>query len=198
MAWQQEGSGGWQWLRSGSPQVQQYSAKEWEAWRSGNWSEWTCTNCQTIGWSGQKKCRHCGVKKSYAAALSSTLLERLDTNQARRYITGLPATTTSRSPAAHCVWKRSSTYGSAPRRALCRLLWSRGGHETDQTRGESSQQSGRRCACARGVEEIVGTTAHRAEDEAKSSTTPEQETREQRRAEEARALPANISGSNVF
>ena len=51
--------------------MQQYSAKELEAWRSSTWSEWTCTNCQTVAWSGQKKCRHCGVKESYAAALWS-------------------------------------------------------------------------------------------------------------------------------
>ena len=65
----------------------------------------------------------------------STLQERLDTNQAKRYITGLPATTTGRGTTAICLWKRSSTYGSAPRRAFCRLLWSPRGHETDQTRG---------------------------------------------------------------
>ena len=81
MTWQQ-GIGGWQWQQSGAssssggaPHVQQYSAKELEAWRSGTWSEWTCTNCQTVGWSGQKKSRHCGVKKSYAAALSTTRVQ---------------------------------------------------------------------------------------------------------------------------
>ena len=51
--------------------MQQYSAKELEAWRSGTWSEWTCTNCQTVGWSGQKKCRHCGVKKRRGSSLRS-------------------------------------------------------------------------------------------------------------------------------
>ena len=35
----------------------------------------TCTNCQTVGWSGQKECRHCGVKKSSAAALSTTKVQ---------------------------------------------------------------------------------------------------------------------------
>ena len=81
MTWQQ-GIGGWQWQQSGAssssggtPHVQQYSAKELEEWRSGTWSEWMCTNCQTVGWSGQKKCRHCGVKKSFAAALSTTRVQ---------------------------------------------------------------------------------------------------------------------------
>ena len=42
-----------------------YSAKELEAWRAGTWSEW----------SGLKKCRYCGVKKSYAATLSTTKVQ---------------------------------------------------------------------------------------------------------------------------
>ena len=87
MTWQQ-GSGGWQWQQSGSsfsnggaPQVQQYTAKEVEAWGSGTWSEWTCTNCRTVGWSVQKKCRNCGVKKSCA----SSLLDGHHRNQTARH-----------------------------------------------------------------------------------------------------------------
>ena len=101
-----------------SPQVQQYSAKEWEARKSGNWSERTCTNCQTVGWSGQKKkCRHCGVKKSNAGAPSThrvhsgsgwTQAKPGGTSQVSR------AATTSRGAAAICLWIRSSTHGAAP------------------------------------------------------------------------------------
>ena len=189
MTWQHEGSGGWEWPRSGSsfskggaPHVQQYSAKECDGLEIRHWREWTCTNCQTIGWSGRKKCRHCRVKKSFASALSTHRAHsgsgwtQAKPSQASWHTTGLPAATTSRGAAAICLSKRSSTHGSVPRHALCRLLWSRGGHETDQTRGESFQHSGHRCACARGVEKIFGTTDHRAEDAAESLTTPQQET----------------------
>ena len=57
---------------------QQYTVKKLEAWRSGNWSGWTCTNCQTVGWSEQKKWRHCGVKRSYASALPTTTVHSWD------------------------------------------------------------------------------------------------------------------------
>ena len=77
MTWQQERGSGWQWQQcgtsfsnGGAPLVQKHTVKELEAWRSGNWTKWTCTNCQTVGWS----CVHCGVKKSYASALSTTSL----------------------------------------------------------------------------------------------------------------------------
>ena len=105
----------------------------------------------------------------------STLRERLDTSQARRHITGLPSSyNKSRRSCNLLVETIKHSRISTSRQALCRLLWSRGAHEADETRGESSQQSAHWCACARGVEEIVGTTAHRAEDAAESSTTSEE------------------------
>ena len=147
MTWQQ-GTGGWQWQQSGAssssgcaPQVQQYSAKELEAWRSGTWSEWTCTNCQAVRWSGQKKCRHCGVKKSYAAALSPTKVQSWSgwTTETKQLVTGLSATSSSGGTTTICMWKRSSTGKPKPGNAYSRVFLVRGGHTANQTSGESSR-----------------------------------------------------------
>ena len=46
-----------------------------------------------------------------------------------------------------------------------------GTSQVSQQLQQVAAQTGRRCACARGVEEIVGTAAHIAEDAAESSTT---------------------------
>ena len=153
--------------------MQQYSAKECEAWISSEWSEWTCTNCQTIGWSGQKKCRHCRVKKSFASALSTHRAHsgsgwtQAKPSQAAHH----------RSPGSHNKSRRScslfvetikhtriSISGSAEvtiqikhvERAFSIL-------DTDVPAPEASRK-------------ILGTTDHRAEDTAESLTTPQQET----------------------
>ena len=130
------------------------------------------------GLDRKKKCRHCGVKKSNADALSThrvhsesgwTLAKPGGTSQVSR------AATTSRGAAAICLWIRSSTHGSAP---LDKPSAGSSGpvEVTKQIKHveRELQQSAHRRACVRGVEEIVGTTAHRAEDAAESSTTSEE------------------------
>ena len=110
--------------------MQQYTAKESEAWRSGNWSEWICTNCQTVGWSGQKKCRNCRGEKELRSSFydQSSLLEGMDTTETKQHVTGLSATTTSGGTATICMCKRSSTSRSKLGRAFCRIFWVQGGH----------------------------------------------------------------------
>ena len=132
MTWQQ-GSGGWQWQQSGAsssnggaPQVQQYSAKELEAWRSGTWSEWTCTNCQTVGvvWATEVQVLR-GEKELRSSSFydKSSILERMDTTETKQLVTGLSATTTSGSTTCNLyVWKRSSTSKPKPGRAYCRIF----------------------------------------------------------------------------
>ena len=67
----------------------------------------------------------------------STPRERLDTSQARRHITGLPSSyNKSRRSCSLLVETIKHSRISTSRQALCRLLWSRGGHEADETRGE--------------------------------------------------------------
>ena len=101
---------------------QQYTVEKLEAWRSGNWSGWTCTNCQTVGWSEQKKWRHCGVKRSYASALPTTTVHSWDGHNRKPQVS---TTTTSGGTTAIFVWQRSSTNRSKFGRALCRCIWVR-------------------------------------------------------------------------
>ena len=104
-----------------------------------------------------------------------TLWERMDTNETKQHVTGLSETATSGGAAAICLRKRSSTCRPKFGHARCRLIWFGRGHETDQARGGSSQESGRGRASAGSSERIVGTAAHRLEDTAESTTISEQE-----------------------
>ena len=126
---------------------------------------------------------------SYAAALSTTKVNSgsgLDTNEARQRVTGLSAAATSGGTFAICMWKRSSTHRPILGHTLCRFLWSRRGQETDQTR-----------ASAGSLEEIVGSTAHRADGTAKSTTTSEQDTGERERRFTTSAKKSGRSKSRV-
>ena len=100
-------------------------------------------NCQTVV-SGQKKCRHCGVKKSYAAALSTTKVQSRSgwTQPKPNSSSQVSAAATSGGTTKICMWKRSSTSKPKSGRAYCRVFWVRRGHTANQASGESSQQSG--------------------------------------------------------
>ena len=50
----------------------QWSAAEWQAWRSGEWASNVCA-CGTAVWTGAKKCRNCGVIQSYRQAAAPTM-----------------------------------------------------------------------------------------------------------------------------
>ena len=46
-----------------------YSLAESDAWRSGQWTSWHCSQCKTEQSTGRKKRRVCGTRKTYAQAL---------------------------------------------------------------------------------------------------------------------------------
>ena len=115
----------------GAPQVQQYSAKELEAWRSGTWSEWVCTNCQTVVlvWTKEVQALR-GEKELRSSSFYdiSSILERMDSTETKQLVTGLSAATTSGGTTTICMWKRSSTSTPKSGRAYCRVLWVWRGH----------------------------------------------------------------------
>ena len=94
-----------------------------------------------VGWSGQEKkmqaLRSEEKLRGRPFQAQSTLWERVDTSQARRHITGLPSSY-NKSRRSCNLFVDTIKYAriSTSRQALCWLLWSRGAHEADQTRGE--------------------------------------------------------------
>ena len=59
---------------AGSPLAPQaiFGEEEWRQWRGGYWRSYRC-NCGAEVWTQAKKCRTCGMKRSYAQAASSQL-----------------------------------------------------------------------------------------------------------------------------
>ena len=45
------------------------SLAESDAWRSGQWTSWQCSQCKTEQWTGRKKRRVYGTRTTYAQAL---------------------------------------------------------------------------------------------------------------------------------
>ena len=148
MTWQQEGNGGWavaticffllEWWstagatilseRVGGPEIRQLERTDLHE-LPDIWVVWTEKKVQAL------RCEEKLRGRPFHA--QSTLRERLDTSQARRHITGLPSSY-NKSRRSCNLFVDTIKYAriSTSRQALCRLLWSRGGHEADQTRGE--------------------------------------------------------------
>ena len=166
MTWQQS-IGGWQWQQSGVSSSSGNSTQP-KSWKPGD---------QAPGASERARSRHCGVKKSYAAALSTTKVQSWS-----GWTQPKPNSSSQVSQQLQQVAAQlQSVCGNDPAQASQSLdvpiVESSGSGEVIRQIKQvekSSQQSGRGRSGAGICEENVRTTTHRVEDTAESTTTFEQ------------------------
>ena len=65
-SWLDSSAGAWP-----SPPSAQYGKEEMAEWRANTWCGIACPMCQYENWVKAKKCKQCGVKRSYAAVAAS-------------------------------------------------------------------------------------------------------------------------------